>query len=232
MDIDEQININATERINGKEFLKSIKFRKNELIQNGPVIPRICWKRLSKKISKGENINFFNNHIFQEYLDQTVNINKLDFHEENINNSDSNQSDSSSNKSDIIDISGQECNINSYNKNKLNNNINENNENYKYHENNEDYKYYVNDKKNKQLNINSNHIVSENKLNETNISYTSGSEDEFLNDVKNNNMCKQQLEFNLKKNNIQNNNTLNDNLQKSNVNNKFDTQLQYQMSRI
>ena len=123
MDIDEQINIHPSDRINGKDFLKSIKLRKNELIQNGPVIPRKCWNKLRSKIAKGENINFFNNHIFQEYLDQTININKLDFHEEdnNINSdSSSNKSNSSSDKSDSI-YQNKEFSI--YNMNSLNHNV-------------------------------------------------------------------------------------------------------------
>lgn len=223
MDIDEQINIHPSDRINGKEFLKSIKLRKNELIQNGPVIPRKCWNKLRSKIAKGENINFFNNHIFQEYLDQTININKLDFHEEdnNINSdSSSNKSNSSSNKSDSI-YQNKEYSI--YNMNSLNHNVSETN-------NLEEDK---NIEQNDTVNLNNN-INDINNI-KTNLSYTSGSEDEFLDDIKNNNMCKQQLEFNLKNtettDNYKNKNNINKN--KSNIiSGKFDTQLQYQMSRI
>ena len=234
MDIDEQINIHPSDRINGKDFLKSIKLRKNELIQNGPVIPRKCWNKLRSKIAKGENINFFNNHIFQEYLDQTININKLDFHEEdnNINSdSSSNKSNSSSDKSDSI-YQNKEFSI--YNMNSLNNNVSEIN-------NLEEDK---NVKQNDTVNLNNNISdinYNNNKNNiKTSLSYTSGSEDEFLDDIKNNNMCKQQLEFNLKNTETTINNKNNNKNNKNNINKnksniiagKFDTQLQYQMSRI
>ncbi len=256
MDIDEQINNHPSDRINGKDFLKSIKLRKNELIQNGPVIPKKCWSKLRNKIAKGENINFFNNHIFQEYLDQTININKLDFHEENnlkSNDSSSNHSDTSSNKSndtyDTINKNNTIINLNDsiyhnkdknvYNMNTLYNKTNENNM-----ENNMD-----NSMDNNMNNINNFNLNNQtNSLNKTNISYssyTSGSEDEFLDDIKNNNMCKQQLEFNLKNNNI-NKNKMNNQYNKNNQNNtnnkntkikkvipnKFNSKIQYQMSRI
>tara|TARA_B100000902_G_scaffold204194_1_gene194712 strand:- start:314 stop:1387 length:1074 start_codon:yes stop_codon:yes gene_type:complete len=240
MDIDEQINIHPSDRINGKDFLKSIKLRKNELIQNGPVIPRKCWNKLRSKIAKGENINFFNNHIFQEYLDQTININKLDFHEEdnNINSdSSSNKSNSSSDKSDSI-YQNKEFSI--YNMNSLNHNVSDIN-------NLEEDK---NLKQNNTVNLDNNisDINYNNNNIKTSLSYTSGSEDEFLDDIKNNNMCKQQLEFNLKntettdnnKNNNKNDNKNHTKNDKNNINKnksniiigKFDTQLQYQMSRI
>ena len=251
MDIDEQINNHPSDRINGKEFLKSIKLRKNELIQNGPVIPKKCWSKLRNKVAKGENINFFNNHIFQEYLDQTININKLDFHEENnlkSNDSSSNNSDTSSNKSnDTYDTINKKNTIiklndsiyhnkdnNVYNMNTLYNKTNENN--------------MVNNKEN-DMNNNMNNINNFNLNDQTNnfdktnisyLSYTSGSEDEFLDDIKNNNMCKQQLEFNLKNTETTDNNKNNNKNNKNNINKnksniiagKFDTQLQYQMSRI
>tara|TARA_Y100000816_G_scaffold289147_1_gene275041 strand:- start:628 stop:1806 length:1179 start_codon:yes stop_codon:yes gene_type:complete len=274
MDIDEQINNHPSDRINGKEFLKSIKLRKNELIQNGPVIPKKCWSKLRNKIAKGENINFFNNHIFQEYLDQTININKLDFHEENnlkSNDSSSNNSDTSSNKSnDTYDTINKKNTIiklndsiyhnkdnNVYNMNTLYNKTNKNNMENDIDNNMVNNK--ENDMNNNMNNINNFNLNDQtNNFDKTNISYlsyTSGSEDEFLDDIKNNNMCKQQLEFNLKKNNSINKNNQNNTNNKNNINNqnnqnnknntnnqntkikkvipnKFNSKIQYQMSRI
>ncbi len=79
-DIDEQLNMDRADRINGREFMKTIKDRKNDLIQNGPMIPRSKWNKLQKQINSGQGINFFNKKLFQEYMDQTINVGELDFH--------------------------------------------------------------------------------------------------------------------------------------------------------
>lgn len=79
-DIDEQLNMERADRINGREFMKIIKDRKNDLIQNGPMIPRSKWNKLQKQINSGQGINFFNKKLFQEYMDQTINVGELDFH--------------------------------------------------------------------------------------------------------------------------------------------------------
>jgi len=79
-DIDEQLNMDRAERINGREFMKTIKDRKNDLIQNGPMIPRSKWNKLQKQINSGQGINFFNKKLFQEYMEQTINVGDIDFH--------------------------------------------------------------------------------------------------------------------------------------------------------
>jgi hypothetical protein len=79
-DIDEQLNMDRSERINGREFMKTIKDRKNDLIQNGPMIPRSKWNKLQKQINSGQGINFFNKKLFQEYMEQTINVGDIDFH--------------------------------------------------------------------------------------------------------------------------------------------------------
>lgn len=79
MDIDEQLNMDRADRIDGREFLKSIKDRKNALIQNGPIIPSRQWKQVHKKIQSKEQLGFLNRDVFNEYLEQSVDINKLQF---------------------------------------------------------------------------------------------------------------------------------------------------------
>lgn len=79
-DIDEQLNMERDDRVNGREFMKIIKDRKNELIQNGPMISRGKWNKLQKQINSGQGINFFNKKLFKEYMDQTINMGDIDFH--------------------------------------------------------------------------------------------------------------------------------------------------------
>ncbi len=79
MDIDEQMNIDRSDRTDGREFIKSIKDRKNSLIQNGPIIPSRQWKQVHKKIQSKEQFGFLNREVFNEYLEQSVDINKLQF---------------------------------------------------------------------------------------------------------------------------------------------------------
>lgn len=74
IDIEEQLNLSREERINGNEFLKNIKTRKNEIIQNAPIISRSRWTQLKRKIKMGEGINFFNETIFKNYLENTVEL--------------------------------------------------------------------------------------------------------------------------------------------------------------
>lgn len=79
-DIDEQLNMDRADRINGREFMKAIKDRKNDLIHNGPMISRSKWNKLQKQINSGQGINFFNKKLFQEYMEQTINVGDIDFH--------------------------------------------------------------------------------------------------------------------------------------------------------
>jgi len=83
IDIEEQLNLSREERINGKEFMKHIKTRKNEIIQNGPMIPKSSWKKLRNSIRKKEGLNFFNQNLFQNYLDQNVDYTRIDFNLDN-----------------------------------------------------------------------------------------------------------------------------------------------------
>jgi len=77
IDIEEQINLTREERVNGNEFMKNIKSRKNEIIQNAPIITKSRWTQLQKKIQRGEGVNFFNETIFKNYLETTVEIGEL-----------------------------------------------------------------------------------------------------------------------------------------------------------
>lgn len=77
IDIEEQINLTLEERINGNEFMRNIKSRKNEIIQNAPIITRSRWSQLQKKIERGEGVNFFNETIFKNYLENTIQIGDL-----------------------------------------------------------------------------------------------------------------------------------------------------------
>ncbi len=77
LDIEEQLNLTREDRINGLEFVKNIKSRKNEIIQNGPIIPRSRWDQLKKMIAKGEGISFFSETIFRSYLENAVDISDL-----------------------------------------------------------------------------------------------------------------------------------------------------------
>lgn len=77
IDIEEQINLTLEERVNGNEFMRNIKARKNEIIQNAPIITRSRWTQLQKKIERGEGVNFFNETIFKNYLENTIQIGEL-----------------------------------------------------------------------------------------------------------------------------------------------------------
>ena len=77
IDIEEQLNLTRDERVNGNEFMKNIKSRKNEIIQNAPIITKSRWTQLQKKIQRGEGVNFFNETIFKNYLETTVEIGEL-----------------------------------------------------------------------------------------------------------------------------------------------------------
>lgn len=77
IDIEEQINLTPEERVDGNEFMKNIKARKNEIIQNAPIITRSRWTQLQKKIERGDGVNFFNETIFKNYLENTIQIGEL-----------------------------------------------------------------------------------------------------------------------------------------------------------
>ena len=44
------------------------------------MIPRSKWNKLQKQINSGQGINFFNKKLFQEYMEQTINVGDIDFH--------------------------------------------------------------------------------------------------------------------------------------------------------
>lgn len=92
IDIEEQLNLAREERINGVEFIKSIKTRKNEIIQSAPMISRARWSQLKKKIKNGDGISFFNEAIFKNYLESTVAMGdlKLDTPEDDLDEQPSN----------------------------------------------------------------------------------------------------------------------------------------------
>ena len=236
IDIEEQLNLSKSERINGKEFMKHIKTRKNEIIQNGPMIPKSSWKKLRNSIRKKEGLNFFNQNLFQNYLDQNIDINRIDFNLDtqssgssssensfqlNVPSRDRSPARSSNTKSNISNNSSNISNNNILNSNlainnKTNTNISELNlDNIPDLINNIDNTVLNNvildkqnlDKFNLQNNNNNNEpleIKSDNEIYETNYQFSSrqranslntltGSEDEFLEDIQNNNMCVHEL---------------------------------------
>ena len=77
IDIEEQLNLTRQERNNGSEFIKNIKSRKNDIIQNGPIISKKVWDRLKYKIKHGEGISFFNESTFKSYLENTIELEDL-----------------------------------------------------------------------------------------------------------------------------------------------------------
>lgn len=74
MDIDEQLILSKSDRIDGKEFMKNIKLRKNELVKNGPLILKRQWHKFRKKIENGEPVSFLSKSFMNNYLKHTVNI--------------------------------------------------------------------------------------------------------------------------------------------------------------
>jgi hypothetical protein len=74
MDIDEQLILSKCDRMDGKEFMKNIKLRKNELVKNGPLILKRQWHKFRKRIENGEPISFLSKSFMNNYLKQTVNI--------------------------------------------------------------------------------------------------------------------------------------------------------------
>lgn len=76
IDIEAQLNLSRCERVPGKDFLTSIRDRKNDLILNGPVISNRIWKKIVPKystfkssfkddmIKKKKNIETNESHIY------------------------------------------------------------------------------------------------------------------------------------------------------------------------
>ncbi len=63
-DIDEQLTQEPMERENGRDFIKKVRTRSNDLIKNAPTIPNRIWDKYLLSISKGEIINKMNRHMF------------------------------------------------------------------------------------------------------------------------------------------------------------------------
>ena len=55
IDIETQLNMNRCERVNGKEFLTTIRDRKNDLVLNGPIISNRMWKKITPKYNTFKN---------------------------------------------------------------------------------------------------------------------------------------------------------------------------------
>lgn len=70
LDIEAQLNMRRDERVNGKEFLKSIKDRKNDLILNGPVVSDRIWKKLNPS-SKNKNTENSNKNNFRKTIERS-----------------------------------------------------------------------------------------------------------------------------------------------------------------
>lgn len=70
LDIEAQLNMRRDERLNGKEFLKSIKDRKNDLILNGPVVSDRIWKKLKPRL-KNTAIENSNKYNFKKNLERS-----------------------------------------------------------------------------------------------------------------------------------------------------------------
>ena len=227
IDIEEQLNLSRSERNNGKEFMKHIKTRKNEIIQNGPMIPKSSWKKLRNSIRKKEGLNFFNQNLFQNYLDQNIDINRIDFNLDT-------QSSGSSSSENSFQLSVPSRNdyspkdINTFNDNDNNNHVNppKNNNttlnnlpkntdditsnvvndvdyplinNLVLDNNNLNIYNLKNNVNNRQIDTRSDngeyvtHYRSVPIQRSNSLNTLTGSEDEFLEDIQNNNICVHEL---------------------------------------
>lgn len=139
LDIQEQLNQQVNDRINGKKFLNDIKNKKNELIKNSIEIPKKIYKKMEKAIENGEIINYNDTFILYNYLQNKLtdssildnsnfNINNFNNHNNNENNDENNnENNNNNNNNNII--------INNNNENEIitiNENNNENNNQNKY----------------------------------------------------------------------------------------------------
>lgn len=203
IDIEEQLNLSRHERINGKEFMKHIKTRKNEIIQNGPMIPMSSWKKLRNSIRKKQGLNFFNQNLFQNYLDQNVDYTKIDFNLDNQSSSSSSSEHSTSSSITLevpkvdptklhnlskLDINSKINNVSIITDTSLINNINPNDIQITNSDNISNYNNFEVGN----LDFGNDCLVRSNSLNTL-----SGSEDEFLEDMKNNNVCMYELRNNI-----------------------------------
>lgn len=66
LDIEAQLNLSRNERKHGKEFLITIKDRKNDLVLNGPVVSERIWKRLRLENGKSRTHTAIDNYFENE----------------------------------------------------------------------------------------------------------------------------------------------------------------------
>lgn len=81
IDIEAQLNLSRHERIEGKEFLTTIRDRKNDLILNGPVISNRIWKKIVPKY------NTFKTSLKESIDEEKIKINNTPSHEYSNNSS-------------------------------------------------------------------------------------------------------------------------------------------------
>ena len=87
LDIQEQLNQQVNDRINGKKFLNDIKNKKNELIKNSIGISQKIYKKMERAIENGEIINYNDTFILYNYLQNKLTDSSiLDNSNFNINN--------------------------------------------------------------------------------------------------------------------------------------------------
>lgn len=68
LDIQEQLNQEIYDRVNGKEFVNKIKVRKADLVRSAVEIPPKFYKKMEKAIENGDIINYDETFILYSYL--------------------------------------------------------------------------------------------------------------------------------------------------------------------
>lgn len=82
MDIMEQLNMERFERRDAREFLKLIKDRKNNITKNGPIIPSRRWDQINKNIKENKTVGFLDLKVFNQLIDQSVDVNRIHYNGE------------------------------------------------------------------------------------------------------------------------------------------------------
>lgn len=68
LDIQEQLNQEIHDRVNGKEFLSKIKLKKADMVRNNVEIPAKIYKKMERAIENGDIINYDETFILYSYL--------------------------------------------------------------------------------------------------------------------------------------------------------------------
>lgn len=68
LDIQEQLNQEIHDRVNGKDFLSKIKLKKADMVRNNVEIPPKIYKKMERAIENGDIINYDETFILYSYL--------------------------------------------------------------------------------------------------------------------------------------------------------------------